>query len=138
MSNDGEFEIPRHASAGIAFLGVDLNDALILIGSIFVALGAGAVLGGMYYIVVPIIGYVLNRIYLDWRTNALPGDLRAKLYAAGIVGYSRALQSRDTVYVGDAVVINPDSLSDAGVVIDGARASAGLAPLERPTEEDKS
>jgi hypothetical protein len=135
MSTEGEFEIPRYARAGVAFLGVELQDAAILIGSVFVGLAVGSVLGGMYYIVVPIGGYALNRVYLDWRTNALPGELRAKLYAAGIWGYSRAFPTRDTVYIGDAVVINPNGLEDASKVIRAAHSPADLLAPASPKEE---
>ena len=105
MSND-IVKIPRHGKAGVAFLGVELNDAFILIASIFIALLAGGSLGTGAYIGIPVAGFFLNRLYVDWRSNALPGQFQATLFTLGFRGYSRAFKSRDTVFIGDANVIN--------------------------------
>lgn len=103
------FSIPRHGKAGVAFLGVELKDAVILIGSVFIGLFAGTVVGFSGYIGVPVFGYFVNKAYLDWKTSRLPGYFRSFLFTLGFAGYSPAFQQRNTVYIGDAVVINPGS-----------------------------
>jgi hypothetical protein len=102
-------DIPRHGNAGVAFLGVELRDATIVIASVFVGLAAGARLGTLWYIGVPVAGYFLNKLYIDWRSNALPGQLRQTLFEQGLIGYGRAFRGADVVFLGDSRVINPQS-----------------------------
>lgn len=103
------YVIPRHAGAGIAFLGVELNDALILLASLFIGLLCGPFFGTVSYLAVPAGGYVLNRFYLEWRNKSLPGQTKAYLFSIGLASYSRALTSRGVVFVGDGNIINPSS-----------------------------
>ena len=118
MSNEepaDDFKIPRYADAGVAFLGVELNDALILIASVFLGLAAGTQFGAPAYIGVPVVGFFVNKAFIDWRSKSLPGQFRVVLFRIGLVGYSRAFKGGDVVFVGDATVINPASgeLADA-------------------------
>jgi hypothetical protein len=113
MSN--QFRIPRRGDAGVAFLGVELKDAWLVLGGIFGGLFAGSA-GGMGtagYFGFPVAGYMLNRIYIDWQSNNLPGAFRCRLFSRGIpgAGYSPTIKTQKVVYVGDAVVINPASSS---------------------------
>ena len=105
-----EYRIPRHADAGVAFLGVELNDALILIGSVFVGLAAGTQFGAPAYIGVPVLGFLLNKSFLVWRSKSLPGQFRVTLFRIGLVGYARSFKGGDVVFVGDGTVINPAPL----------------------------
>ena len=110
MSSE-EFEIPRNGNAGVAFLGVELSDTWILIVSVFLGLGAGSIgqLGVLGYLGFPLGGYVLNKLYVDWRSKTVPGQVRNYLFRMGLMGYTKALKGGDVVFVGDSRVINPDS-----------------------------
>jgi hypothetical protein len=108
MSSD-DTTIPRFAKAGVAFLGVEFNDALILFASIFLGLFMGPSLGTGAYLGIPVAGFFINRLYIDWRSAALPGQVRAFLFSTGMGGYSKAFKSRQVVFVGDGVVINTGS-----------------------------
>lgn len=108
MSND-VFSIPRHGGAGVGFLGVELKDTGILIASVFLGIVVGASAGYGGYIGIPVAGYFVNKIYLDWKNASLPGYFRLSLFVMGIYGYSPAFKQKNTLYVGDAVVINPGS-----------------------------
>lgn len=102
-------QIPRYARAGVAFLGVEFGDALILVGSIFAALLLGKTLGTGAYIGIPVAGFYINRAYIEWRSKSLPGQWASLLFRWGLVGYSKAFSARETVFVGDAIIINPGS-----------------------------
>lgn len=108
MANEA-FSIPRHGAAGVAFLGVELKDTVILIASVFIGIAVGAIAGFGGYIGVPVLGYFANKAYIDWKSARLPGYLRAFLFTQGLAGYSSAFNQLDTLYIGDAVVINPGS-----------------------------
>lgn len=110
MSSEG-FEIPRHGKAGVAFLGVELSDAWILILSVFIGLGAGSLLqlGVKAYVGIPIGGYILNKLFVDWRSKSVPGELRNYLFRTGLMGYTNAFKGGNVVFEGDSKVINPDS-----------------------------
>lgn len=101
--------IPRHAKAGVAFLGVELNDALILIASIFIGLFAGRVYGTGAYLGVPAAGYWLNKQYVQWRSGTLPGQFKAWLFRMGIRGYNGPFSSNKVIFAGDSTVTNPSS-----------------------------
>lgn len=108
MSVDGEsIDIPRHGNAGVAFLGVEFGDAIILLASVFIAIPVGAQVGTLAFLGIPAAGFFLNRLYIDWRANSLPGQSARFFYGLGILGYSKGLSSRSVVYVGDGRVINP-------------------------------
>lgn len=115
MSND-VFKIPRHGRAGVAFLGVQLKDAVILISSVFIGLIVGKFIGFSGYVGIPVLGYFANKTYLDWKSARLPGYLRLFLFAHGIAGYSSAFKQRNTIYIGDGVVINPGSAAMLDVI----------------------
>lgn len=119
VSTEEDLTIPKHARAGVAFLGVEFHDALILILSVFLGLFAGFVMkmDVAGYLGVPILGYILNRAYINWRSNQLPGQLQGWLYAHGLLGYSRALNKRAQKYVGDARVGNLGSLDMVDALI---------------------
>lgn len=121
-----EYVIPRFASAGVAFLGVELNDALILICSVFVGLATGTQFGPVAYIGVPVAGFFLNKLFIDWRSKSLPGQTRVYLFQIGLVGYAGGFKGGDVVFVGDGVVINPDP----DLLEDAARAL--LEPASTP------
>jgi hypothetical protein len=101
------FHIPKHGGAGPAFLGVEFKDTYIVLLSIFIALPAGRIFGGLAYVAIPLGGYFLNKQYLEWKEMRLPGFFRSVLFRWGISGYSAALSSKDVIFVGDGKVINP-------------------------------
>lgn len=103
------FRIPKRGDAGVAFLGVELQDAVIVIGSVFVGLFCGSVLemGNVGFLGIPIAGYAVNRVYIDWQSRTLPGAFRNFLFSVGLSGYSDALKNQKTIFVGDNQIINP-------------------------------
>jgi hypothetical protein len=103
------FHIPKHGGAESAFLGVEFQDTYILIISVLVAIVAGKLWGTWAYLVIPFGGYHLNKLYIDWRDDLLPGFVQAWLFRFGIRGYSGAFPSQRTRYVGDAAIINRGS-----------------------------
>jgi len=108
VSNE-EHAIPRHGNAGVAFLGVEFGDAFIVIGSVFAGLFVGSLIGVPGYLGVPMGGYFLNKLYVDWRSKSLPGQFRQRLFELGLAGYGRHFRAAEVVLVGDATVINPGS-----------------------------
>jgi hypothetical protein len=106
MSNKS-FQIPRNGAAGVAFLGVQLADASLLIASVFLGLLLGATVSYMGYVLVPTAGFFLNKAFLEWKNTRLPGYLRNYLFSHGVWGYSDAFDSSKTIFVGDSSVINP-------------------------------
>jgi hypothetical protein len=103
------FRIPKRGDAGVAFLGVEIQDAIIVIGSVFVGLFCGSALdmGNVGYLGIPIAGYAVNRLYIDWQSKTLPGAFRNFLFSLGFAGYSESLKSQKTVFIGDNQIINP-------------------------------
>ena len=107
MSNEiSPLEIPRHGKAGVAFAGVELNDCIILIASVFLALPIGSVYGTPGFLGVPFAGYMLNKSYVTWRATAMPGQFKIFTFKMGFGGFSRAFDHQKTVFVGDSVVLN--------------------------------
>lgn len=100
--------VTRHGGAGVAFLGVEVKDTYLLIASVFAGLIAGSKYGLPAYFGFPGLGYFLTRLYLDWKSGHLPGMERAWAYSVGIWGYSTGLDSRKTIYFGDAVATNAE------------------------------
>ena len=132
MSNEeavDDFKIPRYGNAGVAFLGVELSDALILIVSVFVGLATGTQFGPVAYIGVPVAGFFLNKLFIDWRSKSLPGQTRVYLFQVGLVGYAGGFKGGDVVFVGDGVVINPDPnlLDDAAAALIASPSSVRLS-----------
>lgn len=99
-------EIPRYGDAGVAFLGVEVKDTYFLMASVFIGLIAGSKWGMSAYLGIPASGYFLTKLYLDWKSNQLPGSLLAFLYSKGIIGYSAGLRNRNVIYHGDSIGIN--------------------------------
>ena len=121
MSNE-EFRIPRHGSAGVAFLGVEVQDAIILIASIFLALPAGRIFGTPGYLGIPVVGYFMNTLYVDWRSKTLPGSTKAILFSLGLARYSSAFTDQRVVYLGDSNIINPSAAALVDVEIQARKA----------------
>ena len=101
--------IPRRAKAGIAFAGVELKEATPLLGSVFGGLAAGQIWGWAGYLGVPLAGYIVNRLYLDWKSGRLPGELRVLMYKIGFMSFSKAFDRQQKLFIGNSVVINPMS-----------------------------
>lgn len=108
MTNQA-LRIPKRGDAGVAFLGVELKDTAIVICSLFVGLFCGSALdmGNAGYLGIPIGGYAVNRLYIDWQSKNLPGALRNFLFRVGLSGYSDSLKSQKTVFIGNNQIINP-------------------------------
>lgn len=104
-----EFDIPKHAAAGVAFLGVELSDAVIALLGLVIGLVAFLKFGAMGFIGCSAGGFFLNKAYLEWREGLPAGQVRARLFESGLGVYSNGFKGGDTVFVGDGVVINPDS-----------------------------
>ena len=96
------FEIPRHGAAGVAFLGAEFKDAVILLASVPLGLVLGHLFGVLFYVLVPWLGFVANKQYVDWLAKSQPGRLRLWLYELGLVGYSPALVCQQLIVQGDA------------------------------------
>jgi hypothetical protein len=109
--SDKQVRIPKYARAGVAFAGVEIEDTFILLGGVLVGFVSGAFLnlGIKAFIGIPVLAYLLNAWYLDWKEDAPPGHLRAVLYRLGIVGYSKAYPKANMIYVGDNNALNPAS-----------------------------
>lgn len=106
-----QFRIPRRGGANVAFLGVELGDAWILLASIFIALIVGAVFhgGAAAFIGIPVGGYFVNRIYIDWKNKQLPGAVKLWFFARGLSGFGVKIKSQQVVYTGDNTIINKNS-----------------------------
>ncbi len=102
--------IPKRAGANVAFLGVELKDAAILIASVFLGILSGSMfgMGNLGYLGMPLAGYFLNRIYIEWQSRNPRGVVRRQLFKLGLTGYSKTLSSQQTVFVGDN---NPTCIS---------------------------
>ena len=109
--SDEPVRIPKYARSGVAFAGVEIEDAFILLGGVLVGFVAGAFLnlGLKAYIGVPVVCYLANTLYLDWKEQSPAGHLRAVMFRLGILGYSRAFPVAEMVYVGDSNALNPAS-----------------------------
>lgn len=109
MTRQTTFKIPRKGGANVAFLGAELKDAMPVLASVFIGIFCGSALGwgNVGYLGIPISGYFLNRVYIDWQSKTLPGAFRNFLFSKGIAGYSTALKSQKTIFKGDGLVINP-------------------------------
>jgi hypothetical protein len=99
-------EIPRYGNAGVAFLGVEIGDTYLLIASVFLGLILGARGGMSFYVGLPVGGYFLTKLYLDWKSGQLPGSFTALMYTKGLTGYSSALKAKNVIYHGDSIAIN--------------------------------
>lgn len=103
------FKIPRRGKAGVAFAGVELADAWILLASIPLAIIVGGFFGGgtKAFIGIPVVGFFLNRTLLEWQSHQMPGALREWMFSHGIAGYSGKLDSQQTIFTGDNTILIP-------------------------------
>ena len=103
--------VPRRGGSGVAFMGVEFKDAIILLASIFIGLFCGSALGmgNTGYVGIPVAGYFANRLYVEWQRKTSPGALRNFLFSKGILGYTPTLRKQETLFVGDSTAINKDS-----------------------------
>lgn len=108
MTRQTTFKIPRKGGANVAFLGAELKDAVPVLASVFIGIFCGSALGwgNFGYLGIPVGGYFINRMYIDWQGKTLPGAFRNFLFSKGLAGYSKVLKSQKTVFKGDGVVIN--------------------------------
>lgn len=118
MSNEvDELAVPTHARAGTAFMGTELKDAFILIIAVFLSLPAGKIFGTLGYLALPLGGFYINRIYLEYKRNTLPGQFTAWLYQTGIceslpfLAYGN-FKGANTEIHGDAKAINPEGFTN--------------------------
>ncbi len=102
-------KVPKYGRAGVAFAGVALTEAAPLIASMFIGLIVGSFIGWIGYLGFPFLGYVITKVYLEWKKGRLPGYLAAMLYRYGISPYSKAFDKRNKIFIGNSVVINPGS-----------------------------
>ena len=111
--SDREIMIPKYANAGVAFAGVEFDDVyLIFAGVIFGVIAAGFFhLGLIGFPGIPLVCFVINTWYLDWKESATPGQLRALMFRLGILGYSPAFPTANLIYVGDSKALHPGSRS---------------------------
>lgn len=95
--------IPKRAGANVAFLGVELKDAAILIASVFLGIICGSFFGwgNLGYLGMPLAGYFLNRIYIEWQSRNPRGVVRRYLFKLGLAGFSKTFTSQQIVFVGD-------------------------------------
>ncbi len=120
-----DLRIPRHGKAGVAFAGVEFQDAAIFLASFISGLIMGRWWGLWGYIVLPFAGYQVNRFYVDWKSNSTPGQFRQWLFEWGILGYSRAFDAQQTVFVGDGKIINKGSVQMNDLLLENASQAAG-------------
>lgn len=121
------YRIPRRGGSGVAFLGVELKDATILLSSLFLGLVCGTAfeMGNTAFIGFPVGGYFANRVYVDWQAKSTPGAFRTYLFSKGIWGYSAALEKQKTLFVGDSTVINRQSKHWLGQAVEKSRNRRG-------------
>lgn len=132
-----EERVPRHGKADVAFAGAQLKDAWFLIASVFIAMVVGSMVGWLAYVGIPMLGYIGTKAYIQWKGKRLPGHCRVILYRLGIAGYSKALNRKKKLFIGDAKVVNPASLHMGAV----ARAEAELHQeklVSAPVDESSS
>jgi hypothetical protein len=108
MTMAKRYKIPRYADSGVAFLGVELKDATILITSIFAGLigGTSFGLGMMGYLGIPVAGYVLNRLLITLKSRHLPGAFRVWLFSYGLAKFG-AVKGQKTLILGSNRTMNP-------------------------------
>lgn len=119
--SDRQIIIPKFAGAGVAFAGVEIQDASLLLAGVLVGFVAGWLgLGLKGFVGIPLVCYFATTWYLEWKEGTAPGQLRTILYRAGLVGYSRAFPTANMVYIGDSKALNPASrqLLDARANLD--------------------
>lgn len=109
------FLIPRRGRAGVAFAGVEMADAWILLASFPIALLVGGFfgVGSKAYIGIPVAGFFLNRTLLQWQSQQLPGAVREWFFSTGLAGYSKSLKSQNVVFHGDNTILVPGRRIDA-------------------------
>jgi len=142
MASETHVHIPRYGGAGVAFAGAEVDDAKLSIGGVVL----GLIVGGLFHVGTPaflgfpIGGFILNKLYIEWKAGKLPGQIRATLFHMGWGGYSSAFPTQDMVFVGDAQAGSHDSVdlvSDLMTRLEAhaeleaaARAGLALAHLE--------
>lgn len=104
--NNQQYHIPKHGKADVAFLGVEFKDTYLLILSVIFGLTFGQQFGLFGQIGIPVIGYMLNKSFLDWKKSQLPGYTNEFLYKLGIKGFSSGMNKSNKIFVGDARPIN--------------------------------
>ena len=89
------YDIPTHAGAGTAFLGVEFKQTLPLVFGVLsgIVLGTFLHMGIKAIIGCSVIGYLLNKQVLLIQENQLPGVIRNFLFGLGLRGYG-ALKGR--------------------------------------------
>ncbi|WP_371765567.1 hypothetical protein [Massilia sp.] len=122
--------VPKYGKKDVAFAGAELNDAWIALGSIFVGMVAGSVFGWVFYVGIPLCGYVLTKMYIAWKEENLPGYIAVVLYRLGISGYSSAFNRKQKLFIGDSKVVNPSALEMGALV----RAEAAAEQLSNAVD----
>lgn len=108
--SDKKIIIPKFAGAGVAFAGVEIQDAFLLFAGVLVGFVAGWLgLGLKGFVGIPLICYFATTWYLEWKEGTAPGQVRTILFRLGLFGYSRAFPTANMVYVGDSKALNPAS-----------------------------
>jgi len=113
--------IPRHANAGVAFLGVEFKDTWLLIASAVVGIIVLFMQETMIGIGILFGGYCLTRALIEWKLNQLSGSLRAYFFNMGLKAYSSTIRHQKTLYVGDSVALYRGSSSYMNAVMKKVR-----------------
>jgi hypothetical protein len=126
--------VPKHGKAGVAFAGVEMKDAWLLIGSTFVGLILGSLFGWIAYVGIPLLGYIGTKQYVEWKSSRLPGYFAELLYRFGVAGYSAAFDRKQKLFIGDAKVVNPSALQLGAIVRAEANSAAAVRCLGASTD----
>lgn len=118
---DTQYKIPKHSKAGVAFLGVEFKDTYLLIVCVIFGLIFGGQFGLFGQIGIPVLGFMLNKSFLDWKKQRLPGFANEVLYSFGIKGYSKGLNKKNKIFVGDARPINTGFVEQVKKIIEDTK-----------------
>ena len=124
--------VPKHGKAGVAFAGAELKDAWFLIASVFMGLVTGSVFGWAAYVGLPVLGYFGTKVYIDWKSQHLPGYFAEVSYRLGVSGYSSAFNRKKKLFAGDGRVVNPGALQMGAAVRADARGGATAGDADTP------
>lgn len=99
IDSDG-VAIPRFGGKGVGFAGVELRESWLFVGSGAISFVAMFVIGWKA-IFIGLIGYSINKQYLQWSRHHPPRFLRTKFYVWGVAGFTSAFNSPKKIFIGN-------------------------------------
>lgn len=101
LSGEDMYRIPRFGGKGVGFAGVEFSQATIFVVGFSIGFLTMGILGPTA-VGFPLVGYWVNKWYLDWLRDKPMGYVKTYLYRMGWYGFSSVFDKPGKIFVGNA------------------------------------